>query len=229
MELIKVLIVEDDPMVASINKQFTEKLPAFKVVGACCSEHEALQKIQEFKPDLLLLDIFLPIGNGLSLLKQIRQDGIPIDVILVTAAKDTATIQETLRYGAVDYLIKPFDFERLKQALTNYLQLRQLIDEHADVSQSELDFCHFSSEMSGLNTLSSLPKGVHFLTLQQILEYLDKQEKALSCQQIADGLNLSKITAWRYLEYFVEKGKVEVTLEYGAIGRPTKHYKIVRH
>ena len=228
MEQIRVLIVEDDPMVASINRQFTEKLTGFKVVGSCFSESDAMEKITELKPELILLDIYLPNGNGLSLLKQIRHEGLPIDVILVTAAKDTATIQETLRYGAVDYLIKPFDIERLQQALTNYLNLRQLISEHNDVSQNELDFCHFPPELTGPNSLSSLPKGVHFLTLQQILSFLDRQDTALSCQQIADGLRLSKITAWRYLEYFVQKGKVEVKLEYGSIGRPTKHYRIAR-
>ena len=228
MELVKVLIIEDAPMVASINKQFTEKCSGFKVVGNSCAEEDALQKIKELEPDLILLDIFLPHGNGVSLLKQIRKEGLPVDVILVTAAKDTATIQDTLRYGAVDYLIKPFDFDRLQQALMNYYNLRQLINEHDDVSQDELDCCHFPTELSGLNTLSSLPKGVHFLTLQQILNYLDKQQTALSCQQIADGLKLSKITAWRYLEYFVQKGKVEVSLEYGSVGRPTKHYSLAR-
>jgi two-component system response regulator DctR len=228
MEVIRVFIVEDDPMVASINKQFTEKVVPFKVVGTSTSESDALEKIKELQPDLVLLDIFLPSGNGLSLLKQIRQENISTDIILVTAAKDTATIQETLRYGAVDYLIKPFDFERLQQALLNYLNLRQLIIEHDDVSQDELDQYNYSVDVGGLNTLSSLPKGVHFLTLKQLLNYLDSQKTSLSCQQIADALTLSKITAWRYLEYLVEKGKVEVALEYGAIGRPTKHYRIVR-
>jgi len=228
VELIRVFIVEDDPMVVSINKQFTEKVVPFKVIGTSTSQSDALIKIKELKPDLVLLDIFLPSGNGLNLLKQIRQENISTDIILVTAAKDTATIQETLRYGAVDYLIKPFNFERLQQALLNYLNLRQLINEHADVSQDELDQYNYSVDVGGLNTLSSLPKGVHLLTLKQLLNYLDSQNEALSCQQIADALTLSKITAWRYLEYLVEKGKVEVALEYGSIGRPTKHYQIVR-
>lgn len=228
MELIKVLIVEDDPMVASINRQFTEKLPEFKVVGTCFSESGTMEKIKELQPDLILLDIYLPHGNGLSFLKRIRQESIPVDVILVTAARHTETIQECFRYGAVDYLIKPFDFERFQQALLHYLSLRQMINENTDISQSELDQYHSASELEAINPLSSLPKGVHFLTLKQILSYLDNQETALSCQQIADALSLSKITAWRYLKYFVQKGKVEVTLEYGSIGRPTKQYRIVR-
>lgn len=228
MELIRVFIVEDDPMVASINKQFTEKVMPFKVIGTSSTESDAFEKIKELQPDLVLLDIFLPSGNGLNLLKQIRKENISTDIILVTAAKDTATIQETLRYGAVDYLIKPFDFERMQQALLNYLNLRQLIIEHANVSQDELDQYNHSVDIGGLNTLSSLPKGVHFLTLKQLLNYLDSQKNPMSCQQIADALTLSKITAWRYLEYLVEKGKVEVALEYGAIGRPTKQYRIMK-
>ncbi|MGI6449841.1 MAG: response regulator [Desulfitobacteriia bacterium] len=228
MELIRVFIIEDDPMVASINKQFTEKVAPFKVVGTSNSEAESLHKILELKPDLILLDIFLPNGNGLNLLKKIRKENIPTDIVIVTAARDTATIQETLRYGAVDYLIKPFSFERLQQALLNYLNLRQMINENADVSQEELDQYNFAVDISGLNTLSSLPKGVHFFTLNQLLKFLDSQDNSLSCQQIADALSLSKITAWRYLEYLVEKGKVEVTQEYGSIGRPTKQYKICK-
>jgi two-component system response regulator DctR len=85
-------------------------------------------------------------------------------------------------------LIKPFDFERLQQALLNYLNLRQLIVEHDDVSQDELDQYNYSVDVGGLNTLSSLHKGVHFLTLKQLLNYIDSQNTALSCQQIADAL-----------------------------------------
>ncbi|HHV65195.1 MAG TPA: response regulator [Peptococcaceae bacterium] len=228
MDLIRVFIIEDDPMVASINKQFTEKVAPFKVVGTSNCEAEAFQRILELKPDLILLDIFLPNGNGLNLLKNIRKENIPTDIVIVTAAKDTGTIQEALRYGAVDYLIKPFSFERLQQALLNYRNLRQMIDEHADVSQEELDQYNLSADLAGLNTLSSLPKGVHFFTLNQLLKFLDSQNDSLSCQEIADALSLSKITAWRYLEYLLEKGKVEVTQEYGSIGRPTKHYKICK-
>lgn len=229
MELIKVLIVEDDPMVASINKQFTEKVPAFKVVAICDSESESMEKLKELRPDLILLDVYLPHGSGVSFLKQIRQEGIPVDVILITAARDTVTIQESLRYGAVDYLIKPFDFERFQQALMNYLNLRMMIKENTNVDQTDLDQFHFVSNPGELNPLTSLPKGVHFLTLKQILNFLANQQKALSCQEIADSLGLSKITAWRYLEYFVEKGNVEVSLEYGSIGRPTKLYRITNN
>ncbi len=228
MEIVKVYIVEDDPMVASINRQFTERVVPFKVIGSSASETEALEKIREIKPDLVLLDIILFNGNGLNLLRQIRKENIPTDIIFVTAAKDPGTIREAFRYGAIDYIIKPFNFERLKQALLITLNLEKLFRERNEISQEELDEYPRFANLRGLNNLSSLPKGVHYLTLKQLLDYLDKQKDSLSCQQIASNLTLSKITTWRYLEYLVTKGKVKVTLEYGVIGRPTKYYCITR-
>jgi len=227
---IRVFIVEDDPMVASINKRFTEKMVPFIVVGESSNEKNALQQIIESKPDLILLDIFLTNGNGLSILKQIRHKKISTDIILVTAAKDSTTIQEALRYGAVDYLIKPFDMERLQQALQSYIRLRQIMSKNSDLSQHDLDKLNTPietiSEIVPRTKSIPLPKGVHQLTLDQILCFLNKQKTTLSCQHIALELAISKITVWRYLEYLVETGQVQVELEYGAIGRPTKRYRV---
>ncbi len=225
MDFIKVFIVEDDPMVASINKRFTEKIAPFKVIGTSTTEDDALQKINELKPDLVLLDVYLPQGNGLSVLQNLRLSNQPVDVILITAAKDTATIYQTLRYGAIDYIIKPFDMERLEQALRNYLNLRKILNKSLDLNQEDLDKLNsFGDENTKANS-ELPPKGVHLLTLEQVVSYLLKQDRALSCQQIAAALNMSKITAWRYLEYLAAEKKVEVELEYG-VGRPTKLYKV---
>ena len=231
MEPIKVFIVEDDPMVARINKRFTEKMEPFKVVGVTNNESDALLQIIETKPDLVLLDIFLTNGNGLNILKKIRDKKISTDIILVTAAKDSSTIQEALRYGAVDYLIKPFDMERLQQALQSYLRRRQMMSSNLDLCQHDLDKLNtpveIISEIFPRTKSIPLPKGVHQLTLDQILCFLNKQETTLSCQHIALELAISKITVWRYLEYLVETGQVQVELEYGTIGRPTKRYKVI--
>lgn len=230
MDPIRVFIVEDDPMVASINKRFTEKIAPFIVVGISNNENDSLRQIIETKPDLVLLDIFLTHGNGLNILQRIRQKKIPTDIILVTAAKDSSTIHEALRYGAVDYLIKPFDLDRLHQALQSYLRLRHMMSNNLDLSQHDLDglntLVELTSEIIPPPKSAALPKGIHQLTLEQILSFLTKQENALSCQHIALELAISKITIWRYLEFLVETSKVHVELEYGTIGRPTKLYQV---
>jgi len=226
MEEISVFIVEDDPMVISIIKYFTEKIDYFKVIGTGNSELESLDKIKELKPHLILLDIFLPTGSGLSLLKKLRQENISSDVILITAAKDTATVQETLRYGAVDYLIKPFNFERFQQSLQTFFNLRRMLEAQEDINQVDFDLYHCPADVTGINNILSLPKGVHLLTMKQIMNYLGEQHTQLSCKEIANALCMSNVTTWRYLEYLAEKGKIKITLEYGAKGRPTKYYKI---
>ena len=120
MNKIKVFIVEDDPMVKEINTRFLEKLEGFIVVGNASSIEEAKVKIIKENADLMLLDIFLPDGKGIDLLKWIRTKEIAIDTILITADKCKASVDEAFKYGAIDYLIKPFKFERFKEALSNY-------------------------------------------------------------------------------------------------------------
>jgi len=224
---VRILIVEDDPMVASINKKLTEKVENFEVVDIASTENEALKKIEESAPDLILLDIYLSTGNGLNLLQKIRHMNIPTDVILVTAAKDSKTISQSMRYGAIDYIIKPFDLERLEKSLKNYLKLRLLLDKHKDIQQSDLDKLNLQARSEMPIIQSDLPKGVHALTLDQIMVFLLKQDMPLSCEQVSAELAMSKITVWRYLEYLVEQGKVKVELAYGAVGRPSKRYYVL--
>lgn len=226
MKPVRILIVEDDPMVASINKKLTEKVEHFQVVDIASTEEMALEKVKNSVPDLVLLDIYLTNGNGLNLLQKIRHLDIPTDVILVTAAKDSKTIAQSMRYGAIDYIIKPFDLERLEKSLKNYLKLRFLLDKDKDIKQSDLDKVNLQDEIQVPLVTGELPKGVHALTLDQIVAFLLKQDKPLSCEQVSQELSMSKITVWRYLEYLVELDKVEVELVYGAVGRPSKRYYV---
>ncbi|MFZ7101471.1 MAG: response regulator [Peptococcaceae bacterium] len=227
MNSVRVLIVEDDPMVASINKKLTEKVQPFEVIDISTTEEEAIKKIQELLPDLVLLDIFLANGSGLNLLQKIRKLDIPTDVILVTAAKDSKTIAQTMRYGAIDYIIKPFDLDRLEKSLKNYLKLRFLLNKEKDIKQSDLDKqLNVSIENEPVRQQEELPKGVHALTLDQILVFLLKQNQPLSCEEISAQLSMSKITVWRYLEYLVEQDKIKVELVYGTVGRPSKRYYV---
>lgn len=225
---ISIFIVEDDPMVKSIIQQYSERIPSCKVFGSGNSETESIKTIKLLKPNLVLLDIFLPDGNGLNLLKRLRQENISTDVILITAARDTETVQEALRFGAVDYLIKPFNFERFHQAIMNYLSLKNLFEQHNDINQVDIDMYNYPFDSAGCNNILSLPKGVHLLTLKSIINYLYEQHSPKTSKEIADALQMSRITTWRYLEYLSEKGKVEVSLEYGSKGRPTKQYRIAK-
>ena len=228
MSNIKVFIVEDDPMVKEINTRFLEKLEGFIVVGDASSIEEAKDKIIKAKTDLILLDIFLPDGKGIDLLKWIRVKEVDVDTILITADKCKASVDEAFKYGAIDYLIKPFKFERFKEALYNYrsrfIELRKVDNmNQAYIDQYILNINANSIEEEVQE--KELCKGLSLKTYNKIIDYMNqKYEEHLTAEEIAQGSGLARVTARRYLEKMSEEGKVEINQEYGKIGRPTNYY-----
>jgi len=222
LEKIRVLVVEDDPMVAEVNKDFVQAVAGFEVAGLAFSGRSALEKIRELAPDLVLLDVYLPDISGLETLQEIRRQRLPVDVIMITAAHDAETIQNLLRYGANDYIIKPFKFSRLKRALDNYNRFRVSLRKNPFLRQEDLD------RISNLCTpwgQEELPKGLSEITLKQIQEHLFNSPTALSAEEIARALGLARVTARRYLDYLVRKGVAKLEIQYGSIGRPVNRYR----
>ncbi|VEC79102.1 Fumarate respiration transcriptional regulator DcuR [Raoultella ornithinolytica] len=131
--MINVLIVDDDAMVAELNRLYVARIPAFR----CCGTASTLSKAQEMvndsaqEIDLVLLDVYMQHDSGLDLLPTIRASGRPIDVIMITSAADAATVQTSMHYGVVDYLIKPFQFPRFEEALTAWRRKTQTDDRTA--------------------------------------------------------------------------------------------------
>ena len=107
-------------MVREINSKFLKRVEGFTLYKAVSNLNDAEKFLSARKPDLILLDVYLPKENGIDFLKWIREKEIDIDIILITADKSIERIQEAFRYGVVDYLIKPFNFERFKEALFQF-------------------------------------------------------------------------------------------------------------
>ena len=122
--MIRTLIVEDDFRVAKVHAGFTERVPGFEVVATVHTASAALDAVSAQRPDLLLLDIYLPDASGLEVLRRVTVLSEPPDVIMLTAASDMASVRTAVRGGAVAYLIKPFDAEALAGRLTAYAELR---------------------------------------------------------------------------------------------------------
>ena len=101
----KVLIVEDDPMVAMINEQYIRRHKQFYVVGICKDGKSALEYLEEHTVDLIVLDVFMPHTDGFETLRQIRKTKIPVDVIMVTAANDRESLEESLHLGIIEPII----------------------------------------------------------------------------------------------------------------------------
>lgn len=224
--MIKVLIVEDDPMVAEFNKRYLAKLEGFQLAGVAHNVDDAKDLMDRQEVDLLLLDIYMPKQNGLELLKYIRKQEKAIDTILITAASDGEKIKMALRYGAADYLIKPFEFDRFKQALENYKVKANFLNTNLHVRQKDLDekiLSKVQREKSG--TSLPLPKGVSKNTLHRVLDVIKgKNDLPFSTEDIADETNISRVSIRKYLKFLVELGILEQSLTYG-IGRPVYLYK----
>ncbi|MGX1900374.1 response regulator [Thermolongibacillus altinsuensis] len=217
----KVLLIEDDPMVQEVNRQFIEQVDHFTVIGTAGNGMEGIEMIRKLQPDLVIIDIYMPHQDGLETLQQIRTEGHTIDVIAITAASDIETVRRVLQNGAFDYIMKPFKFERLKQSLENYHAFQQKLKEKEKLTQKELDALLQSNE---IETRNKLPKGLNDITLQKIVHYLQEQTEPVSAEEVAEGVGLARVTARRYLEYLEKIQKVEIDIQYGGVGRPINRY-----
>ncbi len=223
MSQIDVLIVEDDPMVVEVNRSFVDAVTGFRVVGVARTGREAVDIVKVMKPDLVLLDIYLPDIDGVSALQEIRRLDLPTDVIVVTAAQDARTVQNVFRYGAIDYIIKPFKFERIKSALSSYANLHNRFKHQTKMNQAEVDNI---AKNRGQQFEEEIPKRLNELTLKQVYLYLLKEGKSLSAEEVAEGVGLARVTARRYLDYLEKSGKIILGMQYGSIGRPINRYRV---
>ncbi len=140
--MINVLIVDDDPMVAELNKYYLSQVGGFhcQATVATLSQARTLLADASVSIDLVLLDIYMQQENGLDLLPGLRELGEKTDVIIISSASDVNTVQKALHYGVVDYLIKPFQFSRFKEALSHYRQQSQILAQR-EFSQADATAC----------------------------------------------------------------------------------------
>lgn len=219
-----VLIVEDDPMVAMINEQFVSRHKDFVVVEKCSDGESALLYLEENKVDLVIMDVYMPIMDGFETLRQIRKKQIEVDVIMVTAANETESLKQGLHLGVVDYLVKPFTFERFKMALDKFLAQADALKALEKVNQKNIDNLIDKSR----KTIDELhPKGIQEKTLQMIIDYLkENKNKWLTGDEIAENVGLTGVTVRRYMTHLSEIGKVVADMNYSTGGRPCVLYKI---
>jgi response regulator of citrate/malate metabolism len=220
---IRTLIVDDDPMTASIHRSYVERMPGFEVAGEAHSGRAALEAVRELRPDLVLLDIYLPDISGLEVLRRLREPDAPhVDVIAVTAAKDVGTLRTAIHGGVIHYLVKPFFFDTLRERLEAYATLRGRLDRLREPEQHDID--HVFSLMRA-HGRRSLPKGISAPTLALVADALREAVDEVTAVDVAERTGVSRGTARRYLEYLAATGAIELSLRYGVTGRPEHLYR----
>ena len=221
---LSVVIAEDDPNIAEIQSRFIEKIEGFEVVGIGNTIAESEEIIDVFQPDLVLLDVFFPDGNGVDLLWKIRRQYKNIDVIFITAAKEVSSLQDAIRGGAFDYVLKPMTFSRFQSTLRNFHDHRHRFTEITNLDQTEVDQIINPAQESVQHDVR-MPKSINPLTLEKVEEEVNKLDSAgVNAEAIGQQIGISRTTARRYLEFLVSRGKVKPSLVYGSVGRPERLY-----
>ena len=221
--MIATLIVEDDYHVSDIHAAYIRRVPGFEVVGRATTLGRARAEIDRLSPALVLLDLYLPDGDGLDLVRAAGRLEDPPDFLVITAARDMATVRRAMQLGTLHYLVKPFSFAQLEERLIAYHGLHRRLARAQEAEQTEVDALY------GLMRTPIRPaKGLSGPTMVLVRELIGDASADLSAAEIAERIGISRSTAQRYLSTLARQGEVELSLHYGSTGRPEHRYRASR-
>ncbi|TFV63178.1 response regulator [Geodermatophilus sp. DF01-2] len=223
---LRVLIVDDDFMVAKVHAGFVAALDGFEVAGTASTGADALAAVQRLRPDLVLLDVYLPDMTGLDVLRRLRADGAPVDVVVISAARDVDSIRSALHGGVLHYLVKPFDRQTFETRLREYAALRGELAALEEAGQADVDRV-FAGARGGSRPVPVTPKGIAPETLQLVRQALQLAgSDGLSATQCSERTGLARVSARRYLEQLVARQEADVRQRYGTAGRPERRFTL---
>ncbi|GAB3497155.1 response regulator [Nocardiopsis coralliicola] len=225
----RVLVVDDDARVARNHRDLVDSLPGFTAVGTAHTAAAARAEIARLRPDLVLLDLYLPDAPGMAVLREVRAGAVPsgaaVDFLVITAVRDLDQVRAALHGGAVHYLLKPFPLSALRDQLERYAVARRRLRGSGEATQGEVD------RLFGLlrpAPAGALPKGLTAATSALVAQALREADGELSAAEVGERTGVSRVTARRYLEHLCGDGRVELRLRYGSAGRPEHRYRWVR-
>ena len=223
----QVIIIEDDPMVASINRQYVELNKYLKVTGQFSNGKDALNYLKDHTADLAIMDVYMPVMGGVELLTEIRKLHKLIDVIMVTAATDASHVKKLLGLGVIDYLVKPFEYIRFNHALARFMEHQELLKQET-FSQEQLDSL-FEVSAGTASQQEVLRKGLQEKTLDTILSFMrEHPADSFSSETVAEEVHLSRVTVRRYMNYLLDKKQIVSDIDYTTGGRPSIIYRYVK-
>lgn len=221
---IEVLIVEDDTRIADIHRRFIEKIPGFKVVGSAHTGAEAKDWISALKPDLILLDVYLPDMMGTELMSFVLMESPDSDIIFITAASEVQVVKQAFRGGVVDYILKPLTFDRFQESLLSYEEKRKTLSSSGSLEEDLIHSLWNQQKTANLVETLYTPKGIDRTTMEKVLQHLKEQSNGITAEKLGLESGVSRSTARRYLEFLVSERKASAELIYGTIGRPERRY-----
>lgn len=223
-EIIEVLIIEDDTRIADIHRRFIDKIEGFVVVGSAHTGAEAKDWVDALKPDLILLDVYLPDMMGTELMPFIQAESPETDIIFITAAAEVSVVKQAFRGGVIDYILKPLTFDRFQESLLAYKEKRKTLSSTGNLQEESIQMLWHPSKPSQAVDSVMTPKGIDPITMEKVVLDLSKQTHGITAEKLGVASGLSRSTARRYLEFLVSENQATAELIYGTIGRPERRY-----
>jgi two-component system, CitB family, response regulator DctR len=210
----RVMIVEDNPAVAALHRRIVDAVPYLHTAHIAPNGEQAFVALRTVRPELVILDLTMRGGDGMSFMRRLRAEGAPTDVIVVTASRGGDIVDEATRLGVIEYLVKPFAPERLQRALATFAMRRRALTRSAELSQADVD------------TARGLPDGLRESTHTAVLALLAARAGPLDADEVGEGVGVARVTARRYLEHLRVLGTVELVRRLDGPGRPRNLYRL---
>ena len=223
--MIRIIVVEDDPVVAQLNAAYLSRMEDCQVIGTYANGREALACLQRTPVDLAVLDVHMPVCTGLELRRQMRSGGIRTAAFMLTAATEMTVVEEALRLGIEDYIIKPFSYDRLREAVLRFRDRARLVRTNRNASQDVVD--QLLGNQPVKPQAQKLPKGLNHRTLETIRRMVEESaDGAHTCESISSVSGLSRVTVRHYLNYLSDAGVLTSAIDYETGGRPRVLYRL---
>ena len=215
---LKVLVVDDDFRVANLHAGIVNAIPGFSVTATVNTLAAARNAAADNAIDLALVDIYLPDGSGVDLIRELR-----CDAIVLTAATEAETIRSALSAGALSYLVKPFTHPDLAARLAGYARYRRILA-GPNLGAHEVDAALDSLRPRAVVLQPATAVGSP--TKELVLQALRTSEKPMSSGEVSTAVGISRATAQRYLATLASTGEVTMRLRYGTTGRPEQEFLV---
>lgn len=218
-----VLIIEDNPMVDFIHRNYLEKTALFDSIMSSNSMASAPNILTTYAIDLILLDIHIIDGNGISFLETLRAQHHPCEVIIISAANDGNSIRDGFHLGIIDYLIKPFTFERFQESIQQFVTHREHLA-NQQLEQAQIDQLKCLTSKKDTKNKQLLEKGLSESTFQWIMENIKAFDQPFTIQELASACPLSHVSVRKYIAYLEENKQLNSQQIFTKVGRPYRVY-----
>jgi DNA-binding NarL/FixJ family response regulator len=201
---IRILIADDHPLFRTGLRKFLEVQPNYTVVGEAGDGDEAVRRVQELRPDVLLMDLTMPRQPGMEALRELNKSGFRLHIVLLTASIEKAQILEALQLGARGVILKETAPELLLKCVKSVLEGQYWVGR-----ESVADLV---DTMRGLSAAPAGGKAAFGLS-QRELQVVSAVVSGLSNKEIAVRFSLSEDTVKHHLTRIFDKLKVSNRLE----------------